>query len=102
MRMKIEARKEQLLNSALKLAEEHGYQSVTRKMIAENCDCTEGNVSRALGATMPQIKRDIMRHAVKSENLAVIAQGIVNKDSHALKADIDLRTRALAALVDRN
>lgn len=100
MRMKIEARKQQLLDSALKLASEHGYKNVTRKMIAEDCDCTEGNVSRALGATMPQIKRDIMRHAVKNENLTVIAQGIVDKDTHALKAPKDVKERAINTLLN--
>ena len=90
-------RRNEILDSALKLAEKSNYNSITRDAIADHAGVSVGLVTHYFG-TMPKLKRDVMRIAVRTESLPVIAQGLVAKDSHAVKASDDLKQRALASL----
>jgi len=98
--IKLEARerKAQILSTALTLCETASYARVTRDQIAERAGCAPTLVAYHFG-TMPALRRDIMREAVRVECLPVIAQGLALRDSHALKAPEELRQRALQSLV---
>jgi AcrR family transcriptional regulator len=85
----------QILAAALKLAAKHGYQRITREAIAEAANVSPALVSHHMG-TMDQMRRAIMREAVRIECLPVIAQGLVARDRHAGKAPDHLRQAALA------
>jgi hypothetical protein len=50
---------------------------------------------------MPQLRRDIMRAAIRDSVLEIIAQGLVVKDSRALKAPDDLKKAAIQLLSER-
>lgn len=79
--------------AALKLAESCGYRNVSREQIAEAAQVSPALVSSRLG-TMDQVRRAIMRAAVKAGNVRVVAQGLVYNDPHARKAPEKLRIEA--------
>lgn len=86
------ARKESLIITGLAVAERDGYNNLTRESIAESAGVSPGLVSSICG-TMPQLRRDIMRAAVRLRAVAVVAEGIASKNPHALKADQALRDK---------
>lgn len=90
-------RKAQILAAALVIAAKSGYQNVQRKALAEKCGVAESLVNRYF-KTMPELKRDVMRAAVREKCLAVIAQGLAMHDRQALKAPEALRKAAAASL----
>jgi len=91
------ARESQILAAALKLAVTHGYRSVTRDHIGQAIGVSPTLVSYVF-KTMPNLRRDIMREAVRTENLRVLAQGLAMRDPHARKASPELRQRAAQTL----
>lgn len=92
-RKKPQERKEEILAAAAKLAERVGYTHVTRDAVADQAGVSMGLVSNYF-STMAQLKRDIMRFAVREGNLHIIAQGLMHKDTQALKVDKEVRNRA--------
>jgi len=97
-RLQPDDRKYQILTAALAVAARPGgYAKITREAIAKEVGCAEALVSKYFG-TMPQMRRTIMRSALMTDNLPVIAQGLACGDPHAQKADPELKSRALATL----
>lgn len=90
-------RTQQILSAAVKVAKRNGYLNITREDVAAEAGCSIGLVTLRF-QTMTQLKRAVIRHAVKEQVLEVIAQGIVAKDAHALRAPEELRKQAVAAL----
>lgn len=90
-------RRAQLMAAALALAERHDYRSLKRADIAERAGVSAGLVTQHLG-TMDNMRRDLMRAAIKHRCLAVIAQGLAAKDRYALKAPAEIRQAAALAL----
>lgn len=93
-RMNPKDRRIEILDAAMRVSRIHGYQNATRKDIADLAECSEALVSSYFG-TMTQVRRTIMRAAVKQRDLTIVAQGIVANDSYALKAPLELRKAAL-------
>lgn len=85
-----------ILTAALKIAAKDGYQRITREAIANTAGVSEALVTYHLG-TMPELRRAVMREAVRAECLPVIAQGLTARDRHALKAPRDLQVKALSS-----
>ena len=98
-RLDPQVRTDQLTVVALSLAEKSkgGYRSVSRSDIAEAAGVAPSLVSARLG-TMDNVRRAIMRHAIKTENIRVLAQGLAVGDSHARKAPDALRQKAAALI----
>lgn len=92
-------RKSQLLEAALKIAKKIGYTKVTREAIAKDADVSPALVSFYFGST-PNMKRDIMRHAVKQGIVEIIAQGLADKNPYAAKAPPELKKKAAQHLAD--
>lgn len=92
-------RKEQIVAVALKLAEKHGYMAVTSDKVATEAGVSKGLVFNYF-RTMPQLRRDIMRAAIKASPpvLSVIAQGLAVNDAHARKAPDGIKSQAIATL----
>lgn len=90
-------RKDQIMTVAMRLAEQGNYQSVTRDQIANAAGVSVGLVSTHCG-TMQNLRRDIMRQAVKNRILRIVAQGLAAGDSHARKAPSDVRADAAKLL----
>jgi len=87
----------QILSAALVVASKVGYARLTREDIAKRADVPASLISYHLG-TMPALRRKIMREAIRTECLPVVAQGLAIRDRFALKAPADLRARAVASL----
>lgn len=91
-----ELRKGHILATAVALAKEHGYHKLTRDGVAEAAGVSMGLVTRYFG-TMVQLKRDVVRYAIREEVLEVIAQALALGDDHARKAPAELKERAKAS-----
>jgi len=87
----------QILSAALVVASKVGYARLTREDIAKRADVPASLISYHLG-TMPALRRKIMREAIRTECLPVVAQGLAIRDRFALKAPAELRARAVASL----
>ena len=98
IRMKPTERRAEVLEAAVRAAAAHGWQRMTRDDIARVAGTSPGLVSARLG-TMEQLRDLVMREAVKREVLEVVAEGVVMRHRHALKAPEDLQQRALARFV---
>lgn len=91
-----DTRKSDILAAAMDEAEAMGFSNITRRGIAERAGISEPLVNKYLG-TLPQLRRTVMRQAVKHEFLGIIAQGIVARNPYALKASDELQAKALAS-----
>lgn len=90
-------RRAQILSAALALAEKQGYRNLTLQQIADAAGVSKGLPMVYFG-TMTAIRRAIVREAVRTCNLKVVAQALVAADPHVKKADPDLKSKALAAV----
>jgi len=91
-------RKYEILMAAIAVASRPGgWSKLTREAVAREAKCAEGLVSKYFN-TMSQMRRAVMRSAVLTENLAVVAQGLATGDENALKAAPELKSRALNTL----
>jgi len=91
-------RREQILKAAAELAGTGHYRHVTRKQIADSADIPPSLVSHYFG-TMVQLRRALMRYAVKHSHLAIVAQGLASRDAQAMKASPGLQTEAIGSLL---
>lgn len=92
-----ELRMELILDKALQISERDGFSRLSRAVVAEECGVHDSLIPYHFG-TMVNFKRDIMRHAIRKENLNVIAQGLALRDPHAMKAPQELKDRAIGSL----
>lgn len=89
--------KKDLLAIAIGLAETHGYMKITRDQIAEAAEVSQGSVTNHLG-TMRQMRREIVRHGVRTRNNRIIAQAVAHNDDYVMSKLT--RAERLAALSD--
>lgn len=97
LKLKPTVRKEQILTAAVAQAAKLGYQNVTREAVANAAECAPATVSLYFN-TMAQLKRAVMRAAIHTRVLPVVAQGIALGDPQAKKAPDELKAAALASL----
>lgn len=100
MRKDPKERKAQILETAVNVCKTKGFHSITREDIAIELQITKALISRYFG-TMANLKRDIIRFAIRNEVIPVIAQGLATGDRHAKKAPEDLKQRAAAYLAQQ-
>lgn len=96
--MSKDTRKLHILACAMTEAKQHGYSNVTREAIAQRAECAPGLVSFYFG-TMLHMKRAIMSEAIRTRELSIIAQGIVDGHPKAKRAPLELRQAAVSALM---
>lgn len=99
-KMTAEDRTEHLLDVAVDLAEKIGFDNLTRDGIATAAGVSFCLVTFRLGHTA-ELRRNVMRRALKRQSLPVIAQGLARNDKVAAKASSDLKQRAAAWLAQR-
>ena len=87
--------RDKILNAAIRLSDETHYNNLTRASIATRAGVSDALVSHHWG-TMAQLRRSVMREAVRVRMLSVIAQGLQSRDPVAIKCDEE--TKRLAAL----
>lgn len=96
--MSKDTRKLAILAAAMTEAKQRGYSNVTREAIAARADCATGLVSHYFG-TMVCMKRAIMSEAIRTRELRIVAQGIVDGHPKAKRAPEELRRAAVATLM---
>lgn len=96
-RMKPADRKEAILAAAVATASKIGFANLRLRTVAEAAECNHSLVISHF-ATMIQLRRAVMRYAIKTEVLPIIAQGIAIGDPTAVKVSPTLRKAALATL----
>lgn len=93
-----EIRKEAILTIACGLVVNGAtYYKLSREKIAAALDVSEGTIQYHF-CTMKNLRRAMMRHAIKHEVLLVIAQGLAARDVYAGKAPQELKNRAIDSL----
>ena len=92
-----DTRPTEILAAAIKLANRHGYATLSREQIADAARCSPATVSHVFG-TMPQMRRAIMGEAIRLRDAKIVAQGIAIRDSRALKVDESLRRAAAESI----
>jgi AcrR family transcriptional regulator len=92
--MKREERREELLKTALKIAEKTGYMKITNDSVAEAAGKSKSLIQFHFHS-IQELKRAVMDAAIRYENVAVLAQGLGLLDEDALSAPKELKDRAL-------
>lgn len=88
-------REKQLLDVAVKLAETRGYKNITCTTVADAAGLrSHGQIAYYFG-DMPRLRARVLAHAIKTENLEVLLQGLVIRDLQALAAPTELKKRAI-------
>lgn len=88
-------RKDQILEAAVTVATDRGFNKLTRESVAGIAECSVALINTYY-STMTKLRRAVMRVAVKREILPVIAYGLVTGNQQALKASPGLRGRAMS------
>lgn len=92
--MKQTDKQQLILTTAVKLAAIQGYMHITREALSDRCGVAPSLVSHYFG-TMVQLRRAIIGEAIRTENLAVLLQGIAGKDKRACGISDELRMRVM-------
>lgn len=90
-------RKAAILDAAVTVAEKNGFANLRMAHIAERAECSNALIVNYF-KTMTQMRRAVMREAIKREILCIIANGVAMGDPSAAKVDHDLKVKALATL----
>ena len=90
-------RRRLFLDAAMPLAEKHGFRHVSRDMVAQACSVSPALLSRYYSAV--DFRKAIMERAVATENLRVLAEGLVARHPVALAAPLALRKAAVLSVV---
>lgn len=97
-RLDPKVRKKQILEAAIRVAEKKGYAQMRQADIAEEAGVSHGLITNYFN-TLRQLRRTVMRHAIKTGNHKVIAQGIANGDSVACRAPEHVRINAVRQMM---
>lgn len=94
---KVDDRNKRILEAAVSLAGERGYQHITRSDVATRAGVATGSVNNAYG-TMDKLRDAVMETAVARGICAIVAQGLAAGHPVARGAPQDLKDSALASL----
>jgi AcrR family transcriptional regulator len=99
VRRSTDGKKKKILEAAVHLAVDKGYQNIERAEIAGLARVSPGLVAYYFD-DMERLKRTVLLYAIHNENLAIVAQGLAVNDELVKKyASIELCESAAAALV---
>lgn len=66
-----------ILAAATALAEEHGFQNITRNGVAARAGVANGLINHSFG-TMDGLRDELVAEAIKAENLTIIGQALAS------------------------
>lgn len=96
-RMKPTDRKASILDAAVATAAKLGFANLRLAHVATAAECSNSLIISHF-STMTKLRRAVMRRAIDTSNLAIIAQGVAIGDPTAAKITPTLRRAALATL----
>lgn len=92
----IKDRNRRILNAAVLLSREDSYQWITRADVARASGVSGGTISGAFG-TMADLKRAVIREAISSRILPIIAEALGARHPIAIEeCPADLKREAMA------
>jgi len=97
-RMAPDTRRLQLIEAGLAVAEHVGFVGMTREQVAGAAEVSPALINQYFDG-FEAFKSDVMRLAILQESLQVVAAGIVTGHPTALRADENVKRRALGASV---
>lgn len=86
-----------MLQAGIAVALTKGFNKVTRDDVARQAGVSAAMVNVRFG-TMARFERALMRYAIRTRCLCIVAQGLALKNPHARKAPPELRAEAAATL----
>jgi len=89
--------KEKIVVAAVHIAVKVGYDKATRREISVQAGVKPATVSHHLG-DMVNVRKYIMRRAVRDGNAAVVGQGLADGNTIARKAPEELKDAAFALM----
>lgn len=87
--------KNRILAVAVRLSRQNGLMMFTRETVAEQADCSEGNVSYHFG-TVGKLREAVIDYAVEHEIIEVISQARAFKHPALGRMSQELRDRVAA------
>jgi AcrR family transcriptional regulator len=81
--MRVEDRRELLFNTAVELAEKHGYTQVSQRFIGVKCGVHRNTIRHHFGGRRT-LQIHILRYALQYEVLSIIAQALAVRDEWML------------------
>lgn len=75
-RMHPTQRKEQILQTAIKLSIERGYKQLTRKAIAKHLNCVSGLITHYY-PHISDLRQEVLNVAIQQEIIPILAQNLV-------------------------
>lgn len=96
-RASAEDRKSEILTKALVLAEEKGFNRFSCLDLGDVLQCGHSLIFHHF-INMRNLRIEVMRHAIETENLKVLGQGLMSQDEIALSAPHALKQKALKAI----
>lgn len=90
-------RKASILDAAVTVARRHGYSNFRMHHVSTEAGCSNALVV-IYWKTMEQIRRDVMRVAIRERHLDIIATGIALKDPRCRKLPAELHQAAIDSL----
>lgn len=94
------SKKIEILNTAYKLAEDKGFNFITRDLVAELSGVAMGTVNYYFN-TIEELRDEVMIKAIKLKNSRIIAEGIVTKNQVALESELAIMTSSLADVLEQ-
>lgn len=91
-------RKAAILAACLKLAERSDYRYMTRSQIAGVAGCSNNLITYYFDS-MSKLRAAVMSLAIEKQSLPIIRQGLLARDTRAMKAPETLRRAAVAAML---
>lgn len=98
-RLNPDVRKENILDAAATVATANGYKHITRDLVAKEAGVSAGLVTTYFN-TMPQLRRDLIRYAIRNNLQKIIAQAVVNNDPQTAKLTTEQKQKALESLAE--
>lgn len=90
-------RRASLLDVAVEVASARGWRALTRECIAVAAGVSPALVSARLG-TMDQLRRAVMRAAIRKGIASIVAEGLIAGDPHARKAPDEIKRAAAESI----
>jgi AcrR family transcriptional regulator len=91
-------RKKQIIEQAMKLSESIGYKNITRGMIAAKLKISGALITKYFKNTQ-NLKKCVLKEAIKLEKINILAQGMGNRDSLVLKLPELLKEKVIRYIV---
>lgn len=86
-----------ILRAAVRLARVHGFRNFSRSEVAALAETAEGSINYHY-KTFAKLQDAVIKHAVHTEDLPLIAQGLIAKHPAVKNISDELRQRACTAI----